>query len=85
MYKLDLKKAEDQRSNCLYLLDQEESKGIPNNIYFCFIDYTKAFDCVNHKLENSSTDGSTRPHYLSPKKTVYSQEAKVRTRSGTAD
>ena len=85
MYKLDLKKAEDQRSNCLYLLDQEESKGIPNNIYFCFIDYTKPFDCVNHKLENSSTHGSTRPHYLSPKKTVYGQEATVGTRRGTAD
>ena len=31
-------------------------------IYFCFIDYTKAFDCVDHdKLENSSRDGNTRP------------------------
>ena len=31
------------------------------NIYFCFIDYAKAFDCVDHnKLENSSRDGNTR-------------------------
>ena len=31
-------------------------------IYFCFIDYAKAFDCVDHnKLENSEGDGNTRP------------------------
>ena len=31
------------------------------NIYFCFIDYAKAFDCVDHnKLENSERDGNTR-------------------------
>ena len=43
-----------QRSNYQHLLDHRESKGIPENIYFCFIDYSKGFDCVNHnKLENS--------------------------------
>ena len=32
------------------------------NICFCFIDYAKAFDCVNqNKLENSERDGNTRP------------------------
>ena len=32
------------------------------NIYFCFIDYAKAFDCVDHnKLDNSEKDGNTRP------------------------
>ena len=32
------------------------------NIYFCFIDYAKAFDCVDHnKLENSERYGNTRP------------------------
>ena len=32
------------------------------NIYFCFINYAKAFDCVDHnKLENSERDGHTRP------------------------
>ena len=41
------------------------------NIYFSFIDYTKAFDCVDqNKLENSSRDGNTRPPYLSPEKSV---------------
>ena len=38
------------------------TKNSRKNIYFCFIDYTKAFDCVDHnKLENSSKDGNTRP------------------------
>ena len=36
-------------------------------IYFCFINYAKAFDCVDHrKLGNSSVDGNTRPPYLHP-------------------
>ena len=40
-------------------------------IYFCFIDYVKAFDCVDHnKLENSSSHGITRPSYLPPEKSV---------------
>ena len=41
------------------------------NIYFCFIDYMKAFDCVDHKkLENSERDGNTRTPYLPPEKSV---------------
>ena len=41
------------------------------NTYFCFIDYAKAFDCVDHnKLENSERDGNTRPPYLPPEKSV---------------
>ena len=41
------------------------------NIYFCFIDYAKAFDCVDHhKLENSSRDGNTRPPDLTLEKSV---------------
>ena len=38
---------------------------------FCFIDYAKAFDCVDHnKLENSSRNGNTRPPDLSLEKPV---------------
>ena len=33
---------------------------IIKNICFCFIDYAKAFDYVDHKLENSEGDGNTR-------------------------
>ena len=41
------------------------------NINFCFIDYAKAFDCVDHnKLENSERDGNTRPPDLPLEKPV---------------
>ena len=49
MYKLDLERQRNQRSNCQHLLDHGKSKSIPEkNIYFCFIDYAKAFDYVDH-------------------------------------
>ena len=42
------KKQRNQISNCQHLLDHWKSKRVPENIYFCFIDYVKAFDCVDH-------------------------------------
>ena len=49
----------------------EKAREFQNNIYFCLIDYAKAFDCVDHnKLENSERDGNTRPPYLPPEKSV---------------
>ena len=49
----------------------EKGREFQKNIYFCFIDYAKAFDCVDHnKLENSSRGGNTRPPYLPPEKSV---------------
>ena len=49
----------------------EKARGFQKIIYFCFVDYAKAFDYVDHnKLENSSRDGNTRPPYLSPEKPV---------------
>ena len=39
----------NQSSNCQHLLDHQKSETIPKKIYFCFIDYAKAFDCVDHK------------------------------------
>ena len=39
----------------------KKAREFQKNIYFCFIDYAKAFDCVDHnKLENSERDGYTR-------------------------
>ena len=61
MFKLDLEKAE-QRSKAI---------EFQKNIYFCFIDYAKTLDCVDHnKLENSSTDGNTKLPDLHPEKSV---------------
>ena len=49
----------------------KKAKAFQKNIYFCFIDYAKAFDCVDHnKLENSLRDGNTRPSDLPPEKCV---------------
>ena len=50
-----LKRQRNQRWNCQHLLAYGESKGVPENIYFYFIDCAKFFDYVNHnKLwENS--------------------------------
>ena len=45
----------------------ENATEFQKNTYFYFIDYTKAFNCVDHnKLENSSRDGNTRPLDLHP-------------------
>ena len=60
----------------------EKAREFQKNIYFCFTDYMKAFDCVDHnKLENSSRHGNTRPPCLPSEKPVYrsGQEAIVRT------
>ena len=47
----------------------EKAREFQKNIYFCFIDYTKAFDCVDHnKLWKILRDGNIRPPYMSPEK-----------------
>ena len=49
----------------------EKVREFQKNIYFCFIDYAKAFDCVDHnKLENSERTGNTRPPNLPLEKPV---------------
>ena len=58
----------DQIANIHWIM--EKAREFQKNIYFCFIDYTKAFDCVDHnKLENSR-DRNTRPLDLPPEKSV---------------
>ena len=70
MFKLALGKAEEPESKLP--LGHRKSKGVPEkNIYFCFIDYVKTFDCVDHnKLENSERNGNTRPPDLPLEKPV---------------
>ena len=38
----------NQRSNCQHSLDHRERREFQKNMYFCFFNYTKASDCVNH-------------------------------------
>ena len=55
----------------------EKAIEFQKNIYFCFIDYAKAFDCVDHnKLENSYRDKNTKSPYLPPEKTVCRSRSK---------
>ena len=71
MLKLNLEKAKEPEIKLPTPLDLKKESEFQKNIDFCFIDYTKAFDCVDHrKLENSSIDGNTRPPDLPLEKPV---------------
>ena len=58
----------DQIANIHWII--EKSREFQKNTYFCFLDYAKAFDCMDHnKLwKILRRDGNTRSPYLSPKK-----------------
>ena len=59
----------DQIANICGIM--EKAREFQKNIYFCFIDYAKAFYCVDHKqLENSYRGGNIRPPDLPPEKFV---------------
>ena len=59
----------DQIANIHWII--EKAREFQKNIYFCFIDYAKAFDCVSQQtVENSSREGNTRPPDLPPEKSV---------------
>ena len=63
MFKLDLEKAEELEIKLPTSVgtDVETTREFKKNIYFCFVDYAKPFDCIDHnKLENSR-DRNTRP------------------------
>ena len=59
----------DQIANICWII--EKAREFQKNISFCFVDYAKAFDCVDHnKLENSKRDGNTRPPDLPLEKSI---------------
>ena len=59
----------DQIANIHWII--EKAREFQKNMYFCFIDYAKAFDCVNHnKLKISGRDGNTRSADLPLEKSV---------------
>ena len=63
----------------------EEAREFQKNIYFCFIDYAKAFDCVDdYKLENSERDGKIIPPDLPLEKPICKLGSN-RTGHGTTD
>ena len=68
-------------------MDHRTNKRIPKNIYFCFIDYDKAFDCGDHKkLWKILQEIGIPDHLICLLRNLYAgQEATVRTRYGTTD
>ena len=59
----------DQIANICCII--EKAREYQKNIYFCFTDYAKPFDCVDHnKLKNSERGGNTRSPDLPPEKSV---------------
>ena len=71
MFKLDLEKAQEPEIKVPTTAGSSKKQEFQKNICFCFIDYAKAFDCVdNNKQENSERDGNTRPPDLPLEKPV---------------
>ena len=59
----------DQNANIHWIM--EKAREFQNNIYFCFIEYAKALDCVDHdQLQKNLRVGNTRPPDLPPEKSV---------------
>ena len=88
MFKRDLEKAtgtRDQTANMCWII--EKPREFQKNIYFCFIDCTKAFDCVDHnKLWKILTEMGIPDHVTCLLRNLYAgQEATVRTRRATVD
>ena len=75
----------DQIANIYWI--KEKVKEFQENIYFCFIDYMKAFDCIDHNKPWKILQEMGIPEYLSCLlRNLYAgQEATVRTRHGTMD
>ena len=75
----------DQIANICWII--EKAKELQKNIYFCFIDYAKAFDCVDHnKLWKTLKEMGIPDHLTCLLRNLYAaQEAAVRTGHGTTD
>ena len=63
------RRTRDQIASICWII--KKAREFQKNIDFCFIDYAKAFDCVNHnKLWKILRDGNTRPPVLSLEKPI---------------
>ena len=74
----------DQIANIRWII--ERAREFEKNIYFCFIDYAKVFDCVDHKLWKILAEIGIPDHLTCLVRNLYAdQEATVRTGHGTAE
>ena len=87
MFKLVLDKAEEPEIKLPHPLDHRKNNKVPKSIYFSFIDYAKAFDCVDHNKLWKILQEMGIPDHLTclPRNLYASQEATVRTGHGTID
>ena len=88
MYKLDLEKAEEPEIKLPTSTGSSKRQDSSRkNIYFCFIDYAKAFDCVDHNRQWKILKEMGIPDHLTCLlKNLYAgQETTVRTGHGTTD
>ena len=67
MFKLDLEKAEEPEIKlATYVGSSEKQQELQKNIYSCLIDYTKAFDCVDHNTRWEILKEMGIPDHLTP-------------------
>ena len=87
MFKLDLEKAEEPEIKWPTSVGSSKKQEFQKNNYFCFIDYAKAFDCVdNNKLWKILQEMGILDHLTCLLRNLYAgQEATVRTGHGTTD
>ena len=86
MFKLVLEKAEEPETKLPTSTGSLKKQEFQKNIYFCFIDYAKVFDCTDHsKLWKIMKEMGIPDHLTRLLRNLYAgQEARVRTGRGTA-
>ena len=84
MFKLVLEKAEEPEFKLPTSIEsQKKQREFQKNIYFCFTDYAKAFDCVDHdKLWEILKELGIPPPYLSPEKPVCRSRSNSQNQTG---
>ena len=87
MFKLDLEKAEEPKIKLPTSAGSWKKQEFQKNIYFCFLGYAKAFDCMDHnKLWKILKEMGISDHLTCLLRNLYAgQEATVRTGHGTTD
>ena len=87
MFKLDLEKAGEPEIKLTTSIGSSKKLEFQKNIYFCFIDYAKAFDCVDpNKLWKILKEMGILDHLTCLLRNLYAdQEATIRTGHGTTD
>ena len=87
MFKLGLEKAEKSEIKLPTSIGSLKKKEFQKNIYFCFVDYAKAFDCMDHnRLWKILQEMGIPDHMTCLLRNLYAgQEATVRTGHGTTD